>query len=320
MNKLSHQLEATNNMESVANVKCTRVTNVLNGTYLQYHVNKREHFLINCCLSLFIRNQACYNHDSFVQKNFDLTPKKVLSLFQTSLPGIKACRLKWNVPVVTGRSLLWQHHANLTVLPFSATRNKVSTPVADWPVDAFKPRANNRRTLNELISQVTSFRTWTINGMCFHFRSMLGRISAQSYSFDQSFCPYNSEKFVLMLQEEDSEHYDVVRRGERGEFLFRLFKHLCLGGELCQYEDTIDPYINTTKQVYKDLISAQKDPDTKKISVVSTVIKVSAYDEFGRCFPGIREQEQTFAYLIVDPFKRHVTLFCHFYGVGNLTL
>uniref|UniRef100_A0A8D3BM89 Cilia- and flagella-associated protein 300 n=1 Tax=Scophthalmus maximus TaxID=52904 RepID=A0A8D3BM89_SCOMX len=222
--------------------------------------------------------------------------------------------------------------------------------------------------------------------------SMLGRISAQSYSFDQSFCPYNSENLwnvfdfcvcvcvcmcvcvcvvdkpvvsvdvelvpctkvsmelfdpiyscgILrpsghivkcfhyaypdydelrqMLQEEDSEHYDVVRRGERGEFLFRLFKHLCLGGELCQYEDTIDPYINTTKQVYKDLISAQKDPDTKKISVVSTVIKVSAYDEFGRCFPGIREQEQTFAYLIVDPFKRHVTLFCHFYGVGNLTL
>lgn len=57
-----------------------------------------------------------------------------------------------------------------------------------------------------------------------------------------------------MLQEEDSEHYNVIGREERGEFLFHLFKHLCLGGELCQYEDTIDPYINTTKQVYKDLI------------------------------------------------------------------
>ncbi len=57
-----------------------------------------------------------------------------------------------------------------------------------------------------------------------------------------------------MLQEEDSEHYYVVSRKERGEFLFRLFKHLCLGGELCQYEDTIDPYISTTKQIYKDLI------------------------------------------------------------------
>nr|XP_019946136.1 PREDICTED: uncharacterized protein C11orf70 homolog [Paralichthys olivaceus] len=226
--------------------------------------------------------------------------------------------------------------------------------------------------------------------------SMQGRISAQSFSFDQNFHSYNCERFALdffrdpdvvsclkkmeagvwvpldkpvvsvhvevipctevsmelfdpifscgilrptghvvkcfhdvypdydelrqMLQEEDTEHYYVVGREQRGEFLFRLFKHLCLGGELCQYEDTIHPYINTTKQVYKDLISVQKDPDTKRISVVSTVLKVSTYDESGRCFPGIQEEEQTFAYLIVDPYRRHVTLFCHFYGVGNFTL
>ncbi|TKS88446.1 hypothetical protein D9C73_023124 [Collichthys lucidus] len=227
--------------------------------------------------------------------------------------------------------------------------------------------------------------------------SMLGRISAESYSFDQRFHPYSSDRFALcffrdpdvvsslsrqmtaeawmpldkpvvsvdvepvpctqvsmelfdpiyscgvlrpsghvvkcfhdvypdydelrqMLQEEDSEHYYAVGREERGEFLFRLFKHLCLGGELCQYEDTIDPYISTTKQIYKDLISAQKDPETKKISVVSTVFKVCAYDESGQCYPGRREKEQTFAYLIVDPFKRHVTLFHHCYGVGNFTL
>ncbi|XP_029299279.1 cilia- and flagella-associated protein 300 [Cottoperca gobio] len=226
--------------------------------------------------------------------------------------------------------------------------------------------------------------------------SMLGRISAQSYSFDQSFHPYNSEKFAQsffrdphvvsslrkmeagawlhldkpvvsvdvepvpctkvsmelfdpiyscgilrpsghvvkclhdvypdydelrqMLQEEDSEHYCVFGREERGELLFRLFKHLCVGGELCQYEETIDPYISTTKQLYKDLVSVQKDPETKKISVVSTVLKVCAYDESGRCYPGRGEEEQTFAYLIVDPFKRHVTLFYHSYGVGTFTL
>ncbi|XP_026204965.1 cilia- and flagella-associated protein 300 isoform X2 [Anabas testudineus] len=226
--------------------------------------------------------------------------------------------------------------------------------------------------------------------------SMLGRISAQSYSFDQSFYPYNSEKLALcffrdpnvisslkrmeagvwvpldkpvvsvcveavpctavsmelfdpifscgivrpsghlvkcfhdvypdydelrqMLQEEDSDHYYVVGREERGEFLFGLFKHLCLGGELCQYEDTIDPYIRTTQQMYKDLISVQKDVETRKISVVSTVLKVCANDELGRCYPGREDEEQTFAYLIVDPYKRHVTLFCHFYGVGNFTL
>lgn len=114
-----------------------------------------------------------------------------------------------------------------------------------------------------------------------------------------------------MLQEEESENYYAVGRAEREEFLFRLFKHLCLGGELCQYEDTVEPYISTTRRIYKDLIrweeakhdsqtndsvgsimtshshwvlfclfvllfSVQKDPETKKISVVSTVLKVSA--------------------------------------------
>ncbi|KAK5605083.1 hypothetical protein CRENBAI_026505 [Crenichthys baileyi] len=123
-----------------------------------------------------------------------------------------------------------------------------------------------------------------------------------------------------MLQEVDSEHYYAVGKMEREEFLFCIFKHLCLGGELCQYEDTIDPYISTTKKIYKDLISVQKDAETKKISVVSTVLKVSAYDESGLCFPGTREEKQTFAYLIVDPVKRNVTLFYHIYGVGNFTL
>ncbi|XP_040928752.1 cilia- and flagella-associated protein 300 isoform X2 [Betta splendens] len=225
---------------------------------------------------------------------------------------------------------------------------------------------------------------------------MLGRITAQSYSFDQSFYPYNSEQFAQcffrdpgvisslrkmeagvwvllgrplvsvsvevvpctavsmelfdpiyscgilrpsghivkcfhdvypdydelrqMLQEEDSDHYYVVGREQREEFLFRIFRHLCLGGELCQYEDTINPYISTTKQVYKDLISVQKHPETKKITVVSTVLKVCAYDELGQCYPAREEEEQTFAYLIVDPYKRHVTLFSYFYGVGNFTL
>nr|XP_057922037.1 cilia- and flagella-associated protein 300 [Doryrhamphus excisus] len=224
--------------------------------------------------------------------------------------------------------------------------------------------------------------------------SMLGRLSAQTFSFDQKFTPYAGERFALcffrdakvlsslrmmaaweplnkpvvsvdvevvpctkismdlfdpiytcgivgtsgriavcfhevypdydklreMLQDEDSEHYYVVGRAERGEFLFHLFKHLCLGGELNQYEDTVEPYVSTTKKIYKDLISVQKDPESKKISVVSTVLKVYVFDESGRRYPGTQEEEQTFAYMIVDPFKRHVTLLCHCFGIGNMSL
>lgn len=57
-----------------------------------------------------------------------------------------------------------------------------------------------------------------------------------------------------MLRDEESEHYYAVGEEARREFLFVLFKHLCLGGELCQYEDVIGPYMSTTKQIYKDLI------------------------------------------------------------------
>lgn len=80
-----------------------------------------------------------------------------------------------------------------------------------------------------------------------------------------------------MLQEEESENYYAVGRAEREEFLFRLFKHLCLGGELCQYEDTVEPYISTTRLIYKDLIrweEAKHDSRTND-SVGSVVISHS---------------------------------------------
>ncbi|XP_028976527.2 cilia- and flagella-associated protein 300 [Esox lucius] len=226
--------------------------------------------------------------------------------------------------------------------------------------------------------------------------SMLGRLSAQAYSFDQTFFPYNCHDFTLsffrdpcvlanlrkieagawvqmnsevvcvesevvpctkvsmemfdplfssgiirpsghivkclhnthsdydllrqMLQEEDSEEYRVIELGERREFLFCLFKHLTLGGELCQYEDTISPYLETTRTIYRDLVSVQKDPETKQISVVSTVINVSALDASGVCYPSRDREDQTFCYLIVDPFRRHVCVFYHCYGVGSFTL
>ncbi|XP_074813227.1 transcriptional coactivator YAP1 isoform X1 [Natator depressus] len=119
---------------------------------------------------------------------------------------------------------------------------------------------------------------------------------------------------VLLL--EDSDHFDLFSQSNREEFLFCLFKHLCLGGTLCQFEDVLGPYLETTKALYKDLVSlcrhknirmailghtkgpssphlptvadarcprgselnsVQKDPATKEIIITSTIFKVSAY-------------------------------------------
>ncbi|XP_045573462.1 cilia- and flagella-associated protein 300 [Salmo salar] len=219
--------------------------------------------------------------------------------------------------------------------------------------------------------------------------SMLGRISAQAFSFDQTFYPYNSHDFTLSFFRDPcvltnlrkmeagawvtlegevvcvqvevvpcskvtmemfdplyssgiitaSGHitkcfhdtypdYDLLRQMlqeedgvmERREFLFLLFKHVTLGGELCQYEDTIHPYMDTTRSIYRDLVSVQKNPESKEISVVSTVIKVSALDASGVIYPAREKEDQSFSYLIVDPFRRHVYVFYHCYGVGAFTL
>ncbi|XP_027763750.1 cilia- and flagella-associated protein 300 isoform X1 [Empidonax traillii] len=119
---------------------------------------------------------------------------------------------------------------------------------------------------------------------------------------------------VLLL--EDSDHYDLFSQLDREEFLFCLFKHFCIGGTLCQFEDVVDPYLETTKAFYKDLVSVQKNPETKEIRIISTVFRVSAYDANGLCYPSSKSHEQTFAYLIVDPCKRHVNTLYHCFGGG----
>lgn len=43
---------------------------------------------------------------------------------------------------------------------------------------------------------------------------------------------------------------------ERDEFIFHIFKRLCVGGGMCQYEDLLQPYVDLTKLVYKVCVRA----------------------------------------------------------------
>ncbi|EHB12876.1 hypothetical protein GW7_15546 [Heterocephalus glaber] len=133
-----------------------------------------------------------------------------------------------------------------------------------------------------------------------------------------SFCdPFLiSDELRKVLLVEDSEKYEVFSKPDREEFLFCLFKHLCLGGSLCQYEDVLNPYLETAKLIYKDL---RKHPQTKKIQITSSVFKVAAYDSTGMCYPSTKNHEQTFSYFIVDPIRRHVNVLYHCFGVGEMS-
>lgn len=72
---------------------------------------------------------------------------------------------------------------------------------------------------------------------------------------------------------EDSEQYCTFSEADRQEFLFRLFKLLVLGGQMCQYEEQLQPYLDQTKSLYKSLVkyllpsnaSARKRADKDEI-------------------------------------------------------
>lgn len=56
-----------------------------------------------------------------------------------------------------------------------------------------------------------------------------------------------------MLLDEECDEYNVYSNETRQEFIFRIFQMLVLGGVLCQYEDTLQPYLDVTKKLYKSL-------------------------------------------------------------------
>lgn len=161
----------------------------------------------------------------------------------------------------------------------------------------------------------------TILSMTFFDRLQDDNVVRESGAIQKCFDEYYQDMIVSdelrkMLIIDDSDHYCLYSDTEREELLFNIFKHICLGGKLCQYEDNIEPYLDITKQIYKDFISVQKNPETKELNILSHVFKITAKSDDFLIYPADTEHEQNFAYLIVDPLKRHVIVFSHSYGTG----
>ena len=115
----------------------------------------------------------------------------------------------------------------------------------------------------------------------------------------------------------DENHETLFSEAEKAEFLFRVFSHLVLGGSMCQYEETLSPYEDVAKAVYKSLVRAKKDGDGAAVAsdVYSATAIVPAGDATKKknavsLFPR-PNHVQNFCYLCVDPWRRHVTVWYH---------
>jgi hypothetical protein len=64
------------------------------------------------------------------------------------------------------------------------------------------------------------------------------------------------------------------------------------------------------KNLYKDLVTVAKDPDTGDIKVHSQVFLVEAIEGLDKLFP-IPGHPQNWFFVIVDPIHWHVTFLYH---------
>ncbi|XP_076282889.1 cilia- and flagella-associated protein 300 isoform X3 [Lasioglossum baleicum] len=119
---------------------------------------------------------------------------------------------------------------------------------------------------------------------------------------------------VEMLLDEECPEYNLYTKDEREEFIFRIFQMLVLGGILCQHEDKLDPYLDATKTIYKDLIRVEKQNDSD-LSVSTLVLEVVVKDSKNQAyFPCKPSHIQNIGFLLVYNKTREITTFLHQYG------
>jgi len=118
-----------------------------------------------------------------------------------------------------------------------------------------------------------------------------------------------NDKLKQALLIEDSEPYGVFSPDQRDEFLFHIFKRIVVGGSLCQYEERIEPYLEMTKDFYKDIVSAAKEPETGKIYIRSVPVEILSIEKSSLYRNPYHPQN--FFYVIIDPYQRYVHLWYH---------
>ena len=83
-----------------------------------------------------------------------------------------------------------------------------------------------------------------------------------------------TDRLREMLFDPESELAEVLPQSLRAELLLQLFELLVLGSGLCQNEDTLLPYIEVAKRLYKDLVAVRRNPSSGTIETATTTIRV----------------------------------------------
>ncbi|EKX45155.1 hypothetical protein GUITHDRAFT_163320 [Guillardia theta CCMP2712] len=114
-----------------------------------------------------------------------------------------------------------------------------------------------------------------------------------------------SDELHKLLVQEESDHYEEFSEEERKELIFHIFKALVVGGGTCQFEDSIDAYMDVTKDMYKDLVKVSKS-QTHKLQVTSIPYLITKVDADFELFPSHANPSFSFFLAIVEPLQRKI--------------
>ncbi|CEO99086.1 unnamed protein product (mitochondrion) [Plasmodiophora brassicae] len=101
------------------------------------------------------------------------------------------------------------------------------------------------------------------------------------------------------LYDEESQAYGSV---DDHEFIVQLMQMMVLGGPLCQFEDTIQPYLDVVKAFYKYLMNVVKTANDT-LQITSKVYRIRD----GRLFASPPSPWNRL-YVIVDASRRHASV------------
>ncbi|CAG8739785.1 20580_t:CDS:2 [Gigaspora margarita] len=150
------------------------------------------------------------------------------------------------------------------------------------------------------------------------------RLSCQVTSLDFFDRLYNhvTDKLRQIFLLSQSSNYDLFNNDDRNEFIFHVLQSVCLGGDICQFEDEINKYFEVVKSIYRDLICVQRNTSTGNLMVQSYVYKINNLQGTllsPPLFPISESNDESidnvpsnnFCYVTVDPVKRWVNVWYH---------
>lgn len=121
------------------------------------------------------------------------------------------------------------------------------------------------------------------------------------------------DKLRELLINEDSENSTTFTISEQNELLYQLFKIFVMGGTLCQSDEKIERYLDTTKRFYKDVLTVYKNATTGQPEIAGKAFMVRSLKGVelfgsGHGHRTVPDSVANALIVIVDPSKHFVTV------------